>query len=105
MSNRASFDDFFRRYVAAARKGDKAFLKDTLPPGIAEDHLEFLLATNKGMFEQIEAARIQPDVREEKGRIELTYTFKDDSGDETMTRPFWWHEGKWVSYDPKNPNA
>jgi len=19
-----------------------------------------------------------------------------------MTRPFWWHEGKWVSFDPKN---
>jgi hypothetical protein len=103
MSNRASFDAFFRGYVAAARKGDKAFLKGTLPPTIADDHLEFLVATNKAFFDEVEASKITPDVREEKGRIELTYTMKGDDGEETMTRPFWWHEGKWVSYDPANP--
>jgi len=105
MSNRASFDDFFRRYVAAVKKGDKAFLRNTLPPTIADDHLEFLLTTNQGMFEQFEAAKLKPEVREEKGFIELTYTLKDESGEETMTRPFWWHDGKWVTYDPKNPDA
>jgi hypothetical protein len=105
MSDRAGFDDFFKRYVAAVRKGDKAFLKGTLPPSIGEDHLDFLLQTNKAMFDQFEAEGIQPAVSEQKGRIELTYSMKSEDGEETMTRPFWWHEGRWVSYDPENPGA
>ena len=105
MSDRASFDEFFRHYVAAARKGDKAFLRGTLPSNIGEDHLDFLLQTNKAMFDQIEAEGIRPEVGEKKGRIELTYTLKDADGEQTMTRPFWWHEGRWVSYDPENPEA
>jgi len=32
MSNRAGFDDFFSRYVAAVRKGDQALI-DVYPQG------------------------------------------------------------------------
>lgn len=105
MSDRASFDAFFRSYVEAAKKGDKAFLRGTLPAGIADDHLEFLLQANRGMFGQIEAEGLRPEVKERDGRIELSYTMKGEDGEETLTRPFWWHEGKWVSYDPANPDA
>lgn len=105
MSDRASFDAFLKSYAAAAVKGDKAYLRKTLPPTIADDHLDFLLETNKAMFGQIEAAGITPEVSEKPGCMEACYTLRHDDGVEKLTRPFWWHEGKWVSYDPANPEG
>lgn len=105
MSDLAGFKKFFAEYVAAIKKGDAAALRKTLPPGIGDDHVAFLMQVNQGMFGQIEAAGVEPKITEKKGFIELAFEYKDVDGEQTVTRPFWWHQGQWVTFDPANPDA
>jgi hypothetical protein len=59
------------------------------------------MKVNQGMFEQIQAAGVEPTIEQKPGFVELTYRFEDADGPQTLTRPFWRHGGSWVTYDPQ----
>lgn len=101
MSTMDQFKDFYSKYAAAMQAGDADALRRTLPADVPGDHLEFLLQVNQSLFSEAAESGIEPEYRQDGNRFIANYHCEDEDGEETMDREFWWHEGRWVSYDPR----
>lgn len=100
MSTMESFKSFFASYAGAMAAGDEGALRETLPAEIDAGHLEFLKQMNQGFFAQVAVEGVAPEFRQEGDCFIARYQIEDEDGEETMDREFWWHDGRWVSYNP-----
>ena len=100
MSTMDQFRSFFSTYSTAMLAGDEDALRQTLPPGIPDEHFAFLMDMNQGFFAQAAADGIEPEFEQRGDCFVAHYEMNSDDGEETMDREFWWHEDRWVSFDP-----
>lgn len=96
MADLNSFKDFYATFMTSMRAGDEAALRAILPPTVEDDHAAFLMQLNQALAQET----VEPQFACDGTCATATYQVESEDGTETMTRNFWWHEGRWVSYDP-----
>lgn len=96
MASRDDFIAFYTAFNTAIQGGDQAALRQVLPPGIPEDHFAFLWQMNQALA----AETATPEITVEGDYATVTYVQTDGDDEDVMTREFWFHDGKWISYDP-----
>ncbi len=101
MADIESFKKWYPSYFNAMRAADQDVLRRTLPESIADDHFEFLLQMFQGMTEGLTAE--DGEVTDKGDHINVYYVIQEEDGVTELDRPFYFHEGQWVGYDPANP--
>lgn len=94
------FKRFLAEYSDAMRAGDQSVLRQTLPSDVIADHFAFLIQMNQSFFNEVAAAGVQPEIRRAGDCFVASYVLQGENGSETMDRQFWWHQDRWVSFDP-----
>jgi hypothetical protein len=95
------FQVFYRQYQEACRKGDAEFLKKLLPPDIPKDQFAFVLKASRQVMLDLDASGVKPKFVQTKNRYDANYEGKLGDGMTKMALDFYFHEGRWLKYDPK----
>ncbi len=96
------FKAFFGQYLEACSKGDAAFMRRILPPGIPEDELEFVRQSSKALAQSLHETKVDPEIVQDGTRFDAVFTLAE-GGDTTEWRlDFYFSRGQWLKYDPES---
>jgi hypothetical protein len=94
---------FYKQYQEACRKKDEAFLKKMLPPDIPKDQFAFVMNMSQQMTRDLDASGVKPEMVQTNKRYEAKYEGNLGDGMTKMALDFYFHEGRWLKYDPSGP--
>lgn len=90
------FIAFYNSHTKSIQTGDQSALRAILPANIADDHFAFLWQMSLALAEDCNP----PEFKIDGDCAIATHRQIEDGNEEIMQREFWFHDGKWISYNP-----